>query len=439
MRFHPSFITVCALLAGVADLFAQGSLTPPTAPAPTMKSLDQIRSTGIPLNQNNTPGDADYHFIISNHGSYFLTGDLAVTKTNGIKINAVGVTLDLNGFRVLRSTGTGGNGIEITATSDEARIHDGTIAGFASGIQSTAPSRACAVRDVAVTNCSSAGIDLAGEGALIESCRAHDNQNGIYAIHAGIGAVITHCVATNNTSVYGIFAEDYAVISDCTATNNMLGNFGPGPTAIHAGNGSTVLNCAASHNNATYGIQVGFGSSLSHSVAYVNTSPRAASAGIGADEDSNVSDCTSRGNTSTVGSPTFTAGMGFSIDSAGVIQNCVAVGNSGDGINLAGNGTALNNNCEVNGNANTGGAGIHVTFTAERVEGNNLASNHIGLKVDVAGNLIIRNSARGNSPNWQVVAGNAIFVVAAPAAGAINGNSGGTAPAANASANLTLP
>jgi hypothetical protein len=61
--------------------FGQGSLTPPGAPAATMKSLDQIASTGIALNSTNTAGDANVHFIISQPGSYYLTGNLAVTKS----------------------------------------------------------------------------------------------------------------------------------------------------------------------------------------------------------------------------------------------------------------------------------------------------------------------------------------------------------------------
>jgi NAD(P)-dependent dehydrogenase (short-subunit alcohol dehydrogenase family) len=54
-----------------------------------MKSLDQVASTGVALNTTNTPGDASNHFIINQAGSYFLTGNLDVTKTNGIRVNGV--------------------------------------------------------------------------------------------------------------------------------------------------------------------------------------------------------------------------------------------------------------------------------------------------------------------------------------------------------------
>ena len=66
--------------------FAQGPLAPPSAPAPSMKSLAQIEArTAISATTN-----------ISTPGSYYLTGDLA----GEISIYASDVTLDLNGFTI---------------------------------------------------------------------------------------------------------------------------------------------------------------------------------------------------------------------------------------------------------------------------------------------------------------------------------------------------
>src|SRR5207237_3379194 len=82
---------------------AQGSLIPPSAPAATMKSLDQIEPR---IDLQNAPAsavtttDANYHFIITQPGSYYLTANIAATKTNAVQINSVGVTLDLNGFQI---------------------------------------------------------------------------------------------------------------------------------------------------------------------------------------------------------------------------------------------------------------------------------------------------------------------------------------------------
>src|SRR6188768_715136 len=72
--------------------FAQGSLTPPAgAPAPVMKSLDQIEAR-TPI--SSAP------FTITAPGSYYLIGNLSVSSGNAIVIATNDVTLDLNGFTI---------------------------------------------------------------------------------------------------------------------------------------------------------------------------------------------------------------------------------------------------------------------------------------------------------------------------------------------------
>ena len=59
--------------------FAQGSLTPPGSPAPTMKTLAQIEPrTSI----------SSVPFTISVPGSYYLTANLVTTVSNAIVIAA---------------------------------------------------------------------------------------------------------------------------------------------------------------------------------------------------------------------------------------------------------------------------------------------------------------------------------------------------------------
>ena len=59
--------------------FAQGALTPPGAPAPTMKSLAQI--------EPRTP-ISSVPFTITQPGSYYLTTNLTTTVSNAIVITA---------------------------------------------------------------------------------------------------------------------------------------------------------------------------------------------------------------------------------------------------------------------------------------------------------------------------------------------------------------
>src|SRR5436190_10996063 len=150
--------------------FPQGSLTPPGPPAPTMKKLDEVEPRtnlqASPAPAGVDTSNADYHFIINQSGSYYLSANILVTKTNGIQINVEGVTLDLNGFQISRVSPSG-NGIEISGTSSRTTVRNGTIKGFLSGILGNA--KACAFRDLAVTGCTSYGI-FAGEAAVLESC-----------------------------------------------------------------------------------------------------------------------------------------------------------------------------------------------------------------------------------------------------------------------------
>ena len=121
---------------------------------------------------------------------------------------------------------------------------------------------------------------------------------------------------------------------------------------------------------------------------------------------------------------TLNIGGGIVIGTNSSVTDCSASGNLGDGIRVG-------DSCNVRGNAcgdNNSGAGIHATGTDNRIEGNNCTFNTQGIDVDSFGNFISRNTCSGNGTNWDVAAGNVILVVNATTAGAVSGDSGGTAP-----------
>ena len=105
-----------ALLLAITSIvaLAQGPLTPPGAPAPTMKTLAQI--------EPRTPISAP--MTISQPGSYYLANDV----TGEITIDANDVTLDLNGFTV-RSSGSNGIGISSGNPRTNVTIRNGSVAG----------------------------------------------------------------------------------------------------------------------------------------------------------------------------------------------------------------------------------------------------------------------------------------------------------------------
>jgi len=203
---------------------AQGSLTPPGAPAPTMKSLDQIEArTAI----TNTASQA----TISQSGSYYLTGNLTVSTGNGIVIAANGVTLDLNGFTIT-STAPSATGFGILFSgylSDVTVLHGhvrGGVTNNGSGIFSGPgflhgiygpSSKSIQISGVSVSGIMNNAIYLSQtDVTLVESAMVHTTGNyGIYA-NTIKSSVAMDC---GNTAIYG------NQIADCRGecVNNAIG------------------------------------------------------------------------------------------------------------------------------------------------------------------------------------------------------------------------
>src|ERR1700674_2893120 len=94
MKHNPLTLIGLALVSAFGlqpSAFPQGSLTPPGAPAPAMKTLGQI--------EPRTP-ISFAPFIITQPGSYYLTTNLTVPSGDAIDIATNRVTLDLNGFTI---------------------------------------------------------------------------------------------------------------------------------------------------------------------------------------------------------------------------------------------------------------------------------------------------------------------------------------------------
>src|ERR1700733_13714764 len=100
MKKGSFWVLLVSLRVMTVSVFAQGSLTPPGTPAPTMKSLDQVQPRTL---------ISSLPFTISAPGSYYLTANLTVTGTgNGIVVTADNVTIDLNGFAMILTNPSGG-------------------------------------------------------------------------------------------------------------------------------------------------------------------------------------------------------------------------------------------------------------------------------------------------------------------------------------------
>jgi parallel beta-helix repeat protein len=397
--------------------FGQGSLTPPGAPAPTMKRLDEVEPR-TNLQASPAPAGVDttnpnYQFVINQPGSYYLSANIAVTKANGIQINAEGVTLDLNGFQIARGSGSGGDGIQISDAAHRVTLVNGSIKGFALGINSINPNggaRAGKFRDLDVSGCTSIAI-LSGPGAVLESCRVHDNT-GTHGFSCNNGSTLTNCTASANTVTY----------------------------AIASGVGATLTSCKASSNTCSFGIYADAGSLLTNCSAFLNIGTDTSSCGIATGTGCTITSSTAHANISAASTFTANTGIGFSVGAGNIIQGCTASSNRGDGIQLVGYTLARGNSCTFNGSSRDG-AGIHAISSANRIEANNILNNYRGIDVDGPGNVIIQNTAKQNTTNFDIAANNVFGSIVdrtVPASAAVNGNSapsstGTTDPLANIS------
>ena len=443
-RLH-SFRLALLFALVASDIFAQGSLTPPAAPAPTMKTLDQIRSTGIAINAVNTPPSGNAQFVISQPGSYYLTGNLSVSSGDGIRVSAPDVTIDMNGFEISGTNGNG-TGVDVDSTAHNCKVRNGsfksleyavstfTVAGQAHGgelINLSATS--CVNGFFAVPNSyleAVSAIDNSNSaitvpaGCVLVNCNASgtlnmsgagSSGNGIFVV--GKGATLRNCVASGNEG-WGILVQGVsgAVIEGCTAVGNTR-------AGITAASGAVVVNCT-SRENAGGGIAVGAGVLIRSCVANSNTG----GSGITTTDNSFVEDSVAVNNPQS----------GIETGDRCIVRRNTTHLNVGDGIRVASSSLVAENNCVSNGN-NGDGAGIHASGAGNTISDNSVRSNDRGIDVDVAGNVVIRNRASANTTNFDMAANNVYGEIVdrtAPASAAVTGNSapsttGTTDPQAN--------
>ena len=184
---------------------AQGSLTPPGAPAPTMKTLAQIEPR-IPVDAAHTPGDFSDVFVISQPGSYYLTTNVVgLNSKAGIAILANNVTLDLSGFALMGAPNSY-DGIVLYSTCTNTVIRNGIVSGWGNGFY---------------------GIRCQGQNVIFERLNISANNFGM---SCSSGNVVRDCVINANQRD-GLDANGSGVL---ILNNNLAGNntLGPGNACI---------------------------------------------------------------------------------------------------------------------------------------------------------------------------------------------------------------
>ncbi len=252
------------ILIAIATWACAGSLEPTTPPtAGTMKTLDQIEAR-IPV--QSLPSSSSSEYVISEAGSYYLTGNITSTINNKhiITVNASNVTLDLNGFTISRGITMleqNYDGIHIPCDYDNVKISNGAIIctntesnrglryGIYADYQSSTVTSAdnITVSGVTVKFIKFHGIYLSGSDNMIENCVAENcTGKGIYATYR---SRITGCHSANNDSI-GIEAGNGSIVKDNFSYGSKL------DTGIRCYD-NCIVEGNTSNNNKLAGIQCG--------------------------------------------------------------------------------------------------------------------------------------------------------------------------------------
>jgi parallel beta-helix repeat protein len=393
-----------SLLLSTQLTLAQGSLTPPGAPAPTMKTLAQI--------EPRTP-ISTLPFNIKQPGSYYLTTNL-MANPGGITIWTNGVTLDLMGFE-LSGEGGSSTGIGLLANVDNICIRNGSVSGWLYDGINLATATNCLVQDLRLSRNGGHGL-VVGDACEVIRCAVSMNRgdgivggfgcsilnsttytNGTNGIRIRASGVVRNCVTLRNGRS-GLIAEWNSTVSDCSAGYN-------GWRGIHIGSGGTVSGCS-SYANKSHGITDDTGTLGIPGLSVANCSATYNEGdGIYLINGSAVKNCLAKGNKGdgieTVYGSTITdcsgndnQGSGIKVEAQGIIDRCAASGNSTNGIEVAKQSAITG--CTVRANHLHG---IYASGNGNRIDGNTVSDNYgdgISLLFSAIKNVVVRNSSSDN-------------------------------------------
>jgi hypothetical protein len=397
-----TLLFIASLSSPLLTCPAQGPLAPPGAPAPTMKSLAQIEPR-IPINAANTPGDSTSTYHIIAPGSYYLTTNVVgEALKHGIKIEADNVTLDLSGFTLQGVGGSSVQGIAVLGTRSNLVVRNGAMIGWGQHGLSAFNAVVSQFTDLQATRNGNYGF-ATGSGSVLKRCIAR--ANGLEGFLPGFNNVLSECTSVAN-STHGFSLLTGTTIELSTAASN-------GGDGIRAQSDVTIRGCAARVNGLN-GITA-FRSTIEHCTSSLNTNHgilATNSSLIGCTVVSNGGNGIATVNASSVVNcfALTNRSNGIEVDDATTVTGCTSQGNATNGIVADSNCRLVANMCAGNGpSVSVLGAGIRANGAGNRIDENHLTGNRYAVHAaspSATNNLVIRNSARGNTFPFNIGPGN---------------------------------
>lgn len=243
MKTKTLLTTIISTIFILPSVFGQGALTPPGAPAPTMKSLDQI--------EPRTPISYVGYYVGSS-GSYYLTTNLiGSTSYKGIIIASDNVTIDLNGFTLQGVSGSF-SGINIYGGHTNIVVRNGIVTGWGNnGIDWNYPNLP------------------APQNVVLEHLTVSANgHNGIVTAN---GYSVSDCSILNNQWVGILVDGDGSQVVDNTLSgNNAANNSNMGGIVLEGSNNRIEANHVTGSGTAGYGIAFNY-SGFNNNIIIKNT------------------------------------------------------------------------------------------------------------------------------------------------------------------------
>jgi hypothetical protein len=238
-------LTFVFLFSVINAVFAQGSLTPPGAPAPLFKTLQQVEPR-FPI--------STFQTNLTVPGSYYLTTNLFSGSNNNdaitIRTNMRDMTIDLNGFSIISTNPAGGQspvGVRISEATNIV-IRNGQFVGFDRAVRAEGLFYGVVIENVHIQGCRRAGIEgngfasstLTVRNSVIEGLDGTGEGTNVSVdgvVVLGCVGVVDNCVVRDITAV-GTGASTCINASFATNTfinNNFLSNADVGLRVSGAG------------------------------------------------------------------------------------------------------------------------------------------------------------------------------------------------------------